>query len=119
MRKSPEALARQREKGRLARQAATLARRRRTAARCLGCPDDPVALLPLWNVGALLDPREFVATLADGSFPARSVWSWPETGRVWRVRANELHAVDDATVLRAVKMPNRKVRLDCLLTEVT
>lgn len=111
MRNSPEALKRRSRRRKAERKAATLARRKRTAARCLRCPDDPVILRPLWTCGALLDPREFVATLADGSFPAGSVWSLPETGRVWRVWGNELHAVDGGAVLRAVEIATQRVKL--------
>ena len=60
----------------------------------------------------MLDPVDFIGTLSDGSFPAGSVWLVPETGREWRVRGNELHAMDDGgAVLRAVKNAQQHVSL--------
>ena len=60
----------------------------------------------------MLDTADFIGTLADGSFPAGSLWLVPETGREWRVLGNELHATDDGgVVLRAVKNAQQRMRL--------
>ena len=60
----------------------------------------------------MLDPAAFIETLADGSFPAGSLWLVPETGRAWSVLGNELHPVDgDGAVLRAVENAQKRVRL--------
>ena len=116
MRNSPEALALRQVRRKAKRRAASLARRQQIAARCLHCPEDPYIFRPLWRTGAMLDPADFIGTLSDGLFPAGSVWSWPETGRDWRVLGNELHAVDGGgAVLRAVENAQKRVTLDCLL----
>ena len=111
MHNSPEALAARRARRKAKRRAASLILRQQKWARCLGCPEDPYIFRPLWRTGAMLGPRDFIGTLSDGSFPTGSVWSLPETGRVWRVLGNELHAVDGGAVLRAVENARQAVKL--------